>query len=140
MSKHLQFVFWIGACVALTTPAYAHHSAAQFDPQAEFTTKATVVEWRWANPHCLLKVTVKGDGKKPDQEWIAETSNPAGMVSRGWARDQLKQGDQITITVRPSRDGALTGQVVRVVTPDGKTLAAYAGREGAPAGTPPAAF
>lgn len=137
MNKHLRLISWIGACLALATSAYAHHSAAQFDSQAEFTTQATVVEWRWVNPHCLLKFTVKSEGNEPDREWVAETSNPAGMTGRGWVRDQFKRGDQITITVRPSRNGAATGQIVRVVTPDGKTLTAYAGRsEGAPAAAP----
>jgi hypothetical protein len=136
MNMQLRFISGIGAWLALATAGYAHHSAAQFDSQAEFTTQATVVDWRWANPHCLIKFTVKGEGNKPARDWVAETSNPIGMASRGWVRDQFKPGDQITITVRPSRDGAATGQVVRVVTPEGKTLTAYGRSEGAPAAAP----
>ena len=136
MSRHLRFLSWIGACVALTSSAYAHHSAAQFDSKAEFTTKAKVLEWHWANPHCLLKFVAKGEGNNPDREWVAETSNPTDMGRRGWIRNQLKLGDEITITIRPSRDGAATGQVVRVVTADGKTLTAYGRSEGASAPVP----
>jgi hypothetical protein len=136
MNKQLGFISGIGACLASATAAYAHHSHAHFDPQAEFTTQATVLDWRWSNPHCLIKFSTKAEGSKPASEWVAETSNPIGMASRGWVRDQFKPGDQITITVRPSRNGAPTGQVVRVVTPEGKTLTAYVGQApGAPAGT-----
>lgn len=112
----------------------AHHSAASFDPQAEFTTEATVVDWRWTNPHCLLRFVVKGQGQKADQTWVAETSNPADMERRGWVRNQLKAGDVITITVQPSRNGAPVGRVMKVVQSDGKVLPAY-GRQ--PATTAP---
>ena len=111
--------------VIATSQVSAHHSAAAFDPQAEFTTEATVVEWRWTNPHCLLRFVVKGTGQNPDQTWVAETSSPVDMERRGWARQQLKAGDMITITIQPSRNGAPVGRVMKVVQPDGKVLPAY---------------
>jgi len=109
-----------------TAQVNAHHSAASFDAQAEFTTQATVVDWHWINPHCLLRFVVKGQAGKADQTWVAETSNPADMERRGWVRNQLKPGDVITITIQPSRNGTPVGRVMTVVQADGKVLPAYA--------------
>jgi hypothetical protein len=117
-------------------PGAAHHSAAAFDPQAQFTATATVVQWRWTNPHCLLTFVVKGEGQKAEQQWIAETSNPTDMARRGWIREQLKPGDVITLTIQPARNGAPVGRIMSVVLADGKSLRAYGRQEGSPAPTP----
>jgi hypothetical protein len=39
----------------------------------------------------------------------------------GWAKDSLKAGDQITVTVNPSKAGTPSGNLVKIVFPNGKT-------------------
>ena len=50
----------VGACVALAAAgaATAHHSFGMFDQKKELTLEATVVEYRWKNPHTHLVVSV----------------------------------------------------------------------------------
>lgn len=100
--------------------AAGHHSAATFDTTTEVTLTGTVTSWRWFNPHCLLEFDVTRDGVVT--HWTAETSNPADMTLRGWARSSFKTGDVIAITLQPACNGSPVGRIVSVVLPDGKGL------------------
>ena len=99
----------------------AHHSAATFDTTTEITFKGTVTRWHWFNPHCLLEF----DGAQENgdvRHWTAETSNPADMTLRGWARTSFTPGDAVTITVQPARNGSPVGRIMSVVLASGKVL------------------
>lgn len=87
----------------------------------QLTMKATVTEWMWANPHCFLKFDVRDD-KDNVIHWAAEVSNPSDMTKRGWSLHSFKPGDEITVTIRPAKNGASVGQLVKVVFPSGQTL------------------
>jgi len=79
------------------------------------------VEWLWANPHCLLKVAVKGeDGQTVN--WVLETQAPPNIVPSGWRKDSFKPGDEVTVTLTPARNGKALGGIKGVVLPNGKTL------------------
>ncbi len=69
----------------LSVPLAAHHGASAFDSTKRVTMKGTVVEWFWANPHCILRFDVSND-KGDVEHWVAEGSNPADMVNGGWAK------------------------------------------------------
>jgi len=105
----------------VSAPLAAHHGAASFDSGKQMTMKGTVTEWVWANPHCFLKYDVT-DNTGQVEHWVAETSNPPDMVNRGWSKQSLKPGDQITVTVEPVKNGRPRGRVLQVILADGKTL------------------
>jgi hypothetical protein len=107
--------------LAVSVPLPAHHGAAGYDMDKQLTMKGTVTEWLWANPHCFLKYDTKDDAGNA-AHWAVEVSNPTDMVKRGWARQSLKIGDEITVTVRPAKNGATVGQLLKVVLPNGQTL------------------
>jgi hypothetical protein len=44
--------------VALTAPAFAHHSFDMFDAARTVTIQGTVKEFEWRNPHAWLRVLV----------------------------------------------------------------------------------
>jgi hypothetical protein len=114
----------IGALLAislLSVPVFAHHGNASFDVGKKLTLKGTVTEWVWANPHCWLKFDVKDDSGKA-VNWVAETNNAADMVEKGWSKQTLKTGDQITATVEPVKNGKPVGRLLTVVLPSGQTL------------------
>jgi Family of unknown function (DUF6152) len=108
-------------CLAVSSPLAAHHGAAGYDPEKQLVMKATVSEWLWANPHCFLKYDTTDD-KGEVAHWAAEVSNPVDMTKRGWTKHSLNVGDQITVTVRPAKNGAPVGQLLKVVLPNGQTL------------------
>jgi len=100
----------------------AHHSMAMFeeDPAKRVTLKGTVVQWVWANPHCLLELQVAGEGQPV--KWVVETSNPLDMTNRGWTRNSLKPGDQVAVVTRPMKNGKPLGLIVQVQLADGRVL------------------
>ena len=108
-------------CLAVPSPMPAHHGTAGYDMEKELVMKATVTEWLWANPHCFLKYDTS-DEKGNIAHWAAEVSNPVDMTKRGWSKHILNVGDQVIVTVRPAKNGAPVGQLLKVVLPSGQTL------------------
>ena len=117
--------------IALTAavPVFAHHSGFAFDPVNTLIVKGTVTEWFWANPHCLLKFDVTSDSGEV-AHWVTETQSPANMIDAGWRRNDLKSGDDVTVTVQPARNGNPVGRIVRVEFADGRILDANQDRTG----------
>jgi hypothetical protein len=114
--------FIAAACfLAIAVPLPAHHGAAGYDMEKQLVMKATVTDWLWANPHCFLRYDTT-DEKGEVEHWTVEVSNPVDMTKRGWSKHSLNAGDQVTVTVRPARNGAPIGQLLKVVLPNGQTL------------------
>jgi len=107
--------------VSFSLPLFAHHGNAALDMSKKVVLKGVVTDWRWQNPHSILKFDVKDDSGNV-VNWSAEINNPADMVERGWTAHSIKIGDQITITVNPVKSGKPVGRIVQVVFPDGRTL------------------
>ena len=105
----------------VTTPVLAHHGSAAFDVGKRLELKGTVTEWVWSNPHCWLKFDVKDDSGKT-VNWVAETTNSADMMEKGWSKLTFKAGDEVTVTLEPVKSRQPVGRVVSVVLPNGKTL------------------
>ena len=117
----------LGAWIVVV-PLFAHHSTGNYVTGTTVTIKGTVTEWFWANPHCLLKFDVKTDSSEV-VHWVAETGAPANMIDAGWRKNSLKPGDQVTVTLRPAKNGKPVGSAVRVEFADGKTLQVGADEE-----------
>ncbi len=115
------------AAVAMTVPAYAHHSFAMFDAQKTMTIEGTVSEFQYTNPHSWLEVDVPGETVK---HWSLEMNNVLGLRRGGWRASTLQRGDKVKVTMHPLRDGTSGGQLLTVVTADGKTLYGNGGPPG----------
>jgi hypothetical protein len=102
-------------------PMFAHHGTAVFDTDKTVTMKGTVTEWDWSNPHCLLQFDIKNEAGQV-VHWIAETQNPAEMVSLGWGKSSFKTGDEVTVTLMPVKNGRPYGRIKLVVLADGKAF------------------
>jgi len=106
-----------GAVFAVPGPALAHHGTrASYDlnPAGERTFTATVTEFKWANPHIYILFDVTDD-KGNVVHWGAETHPPYLMSKHGWFKGMLKPGDQITVTVFPSKAGTPVGLLSKLV-------------------------
>ena len=116
-------ILGVVATVMMTVPAavVAHHSAAMFDSTTEVTLQGTVVEWQWRNPHCTLRMDVKGaDGAV--KTWSVATANIADLSKRGWSRRTFNVGDTVTVVIRPARSGEPVGMIETVTLPDGQKI------------------
>jgi len=107
--------------VSVSMPLFAHHGTSVYDMRKTLTMKGVVTEWDWSNPNCFFQFDVKSEGGQV-VHWIAETQNPANMVYRGWGKTSFKPGDEITITLVPTKNGQPFGRITLVVLPNGKTL------------------
>ena len=116
-------VITLAAAVGLVMPwvASAHHGGAAFDNGKTTVLKGTVVEWIYSNPHCLLKLDVKGEDGKVVQ-WIAEGQAPNVIFPGGYRKDSFKVGDQVVITVEPVKNNQPMGRILQSVLADGKVL------------------
>ncbi len=126
--KQLAFFSIAFALLAMPVAMFGHHGNAAYDLNKPITLKATVTEFAWSNPHVQIYFDVK-DGNGNIVHWASETVSP-GMLSRaGWSKNELKPGDQITITVGPSKNGAPVGYALKIVLSNGKELILGQGRD-----------
>src|SRR5580692_4257615 len=111
----------VAGVLSVSVPLFAHHGSSVFDATKTVTMKGSVTEWDWFNPHCLLQFDVMNEGGQV-VHWIAETQNPAEMVSLGWGKTSFKPGDEVTVSLMPVKNGNPFGRVSLVVVPDDKTF------------------
>jgi Family of unknown function (DUF6152) len=111
--------------VIFSGPLFGHHGAANFENKT-LAVKGTVVEWYWANPHCVLKFDEKADNGQV-RHWVAETQAPNFIldVDSRWSKNSFKPGDQVTVTLRPAKDGQYAGSINKVLLADGTELVAF---------------
>jgi hypothetical protein len=97
-----------GITMAAASPAPAHHSFTVFDTQHPLELIGTVQEFRFASPHSLILLEVKGqDGKST--VWTLEGASPNILVRDGWSSRSLKAGDEVQVTIDPLRSGSPGG-------------------------------
>jgi hypothetical protein len=105
----------------LATPALPHHSNVAFEVNTVNTLTGVVKNFRWANPHIWIVVTVD-DGKGGRVDWNIEGRAPSVLARAGWSKFSIAVGEKITVDYSPAKDGSKTGLVARVTKGDGTIL------------------
>ncbi len=90
--------------LTISGPTFAHHSSALYDQEREITLTGTVTEFRLTNPHMQILFDVKTD-QGNIEHWRSNGDNPVNLRRRGWNRNTIKPGDQITVSGHPVKDG-----------------------------------
>ena len=131
-------------------PVVAHHSfAAEFDADSPIDLTGVVTKIEWRNPHtdnygyvtpgeyyddgyegyegpCReFSQRVFIDVETPQGEyenWALEMGSPNGLMRRGWTRNSLQIGDEVSIEGSRAKDGSLKGNVRSVVLSNGERL------------------
>jgi hypothetical protein len=108
--RSMAFSFLVAAAgLALaSSPVSAHHGITNYDMKKTIVLTGTVTAFDWSNPHCLAYVDVKDDAGYV-KHWTLELSSTFTMSHRGWDKDTLKRGDQVTLETHPARNGAPIG-------------------------------
>ena len=116
----LRLSLLIPTLIAVTVPAAAHHSYAMFDMNKTVVLDATVVRFKWQNPHAFIEADAVARGAR--ERWAIEMTSPNNLAQAGWRRTALKTGDRVKIYVHPLRSGAKGGSYVGIVLADGSSL------------------
>jgi hypothetical protein len=116
---HSIAVLLIASCAP---QAYAHHSfAVHFEAEASLEVSGVVERFNFANPHGMLFFTVT-DANGVETQWRAETNSPSLLRRRGWNKDTLKPGDEVTLLGFPARDDSNYMRISKITFADGREL------------------
>jgi len=120
-NKRAKLTGLMASLLMLCAPVLAHHGGSEYDTEHPLTLKGSVTEFNWTNPHCQIFLDTKDDKGKV-VSWAIETYAPAVMKRSGWTRETLHAGDEVTVTVIPSKKGNPVGMIRKLVLPNGKEL------------------
>lgn len=109
------------AFLTASAPAFAHHGIARYDTKKVVTVMGTVTEFRFANPHSIIFLSVK-DTAGNVQQWQGELTSPNFLGRSGWNSHTLKTGDEVTLSGHPDKTGAKIAWITKVILPDGREL------------------
>jgi len=131
-TKLFRIIAGAALLVATAAPLIAHHSfAAEFDVNKPVKIKGTVVKMEWVNPHSWIHIDVTGpDGKV--ERWTVEGGAPNALIRRGWTKNSLPIGIEITIDGFQAKDGAYRANARDVTFPDGTKLSIGSTGPGSP--------
>ena len=111
----------------VSTPLVAHHgTGVSYDASKAYTMKATITEFRYANPHPQLFFDFK-NSKGEVEHWSAEiAANPSQLVASGWGRkrslEALAPGTNVTVLIAPARAGGTVGLCQKITNEKGEEI------------------
>lgn len=116
--------------IAAARPTFAHHAfAAEFDSNKPFTVTGVVSKVAWQNPHVYVYVDAKDESGKM-VTYALECNSVNTLLHKGWTRDALKKGDQVTVSAfgakdpRPLSDGSVHANARSIKMADGHSVSA----------------
>lgn len=87
--------------------AVAHHSfAAEFDRAKPIELTGIVTKVEWTAPHVWFYINVKDADTGEMGNWGVEMGPPHLLQRRGWLRESLAIGTQVTVNASMSRNGS----------------------------------
>ena len=122
MMRSAGHVFLFAALSLVARSGVAHHSVSgNFDRDARQDITGTLTAFHLRNPHSHLEVdVVEEDGTV--SHWLVEWGTRNDLIRRGVDLDSVRVGDELTITLIPSRRLQHVGYARVLTLPDGTVV------------------
>ena len=118
--------------VGSAATASAHHSfAAEFDANRPVELKGKVVKMEWINPHSWIHLEVTNAAGQTEI-WMIEGGAPNALLRRGFNRDSLPAGTEISVQGFQAKDGSMRANGRDITFADGSKLFVGSSGTGAP--------
>lgn len=106
------------AALIASSLLFAHHSASQYDFANGVDVEGKIILIEVSNPHIdlILEIT-NDDGSTKEVRFEGHSRN--NVYRRGWRPDMMTEGDDITITIAPMRNGDDGGYIQDFKLSDG---------------------
>ena len=99
-----------------TLSAWGHHSfQAEFDDKKIMTLKGTVTKFEWTNPHSYIFMDVADPSGKV-VNWGIESHNLSILTRRGWNKNTLQPGEEISVLFFRHKDPEKNKGFARTIT------------------------
>jgi len=98
----------------LSSVVFAHHSRAHYGRE-EMTTRGSVIEYKWRNPHVFVVWETKDQSGKPTQ-WVGEMASVTSMIADGMTKNSLKPGQEIVVIAFPSTNPGSTEALIKKIS------------------------
>jgi hypothetical protein len=120
------------ATLGTAATASAHHSfAAEFDANRPVELTGKVVRMEWINPHSWIHLEVVNDAGETET-WMIEGGAPNALLRRGFNRNSLPAGTEISVQGFPATDGSMRANGRDITFADGSKLFVGSSGTGAP--------
>ena len=125
----------VGVCawmVGTAVPVTAHHAfAAEFDADSPVEFSGTVTKVEWVNPHVWIHLDVtRDDGTM--EGWAFEAGTPNVLFRRGFTRDSLLPGTDVSVDGYQAKDGTNRANGRDITFVDGTKMFLGSSGTGAP--------
>src|SRR3954470_22110481 len=120
-SQVFTFAMLVGGLLVTGSSLFAHHGDAAYTSKSIELKDAVVTEYRWQNPHSLIKVRAKTE-KGEDQVWTMEMGSTPSMAQLGFSKSTMKPGDVISVILYPTKNGTSVGRMHQITFADGTKL------------------
>jgi hypothetical protein len=117
----------VASLLVVSALIWAHHgTATSYDTDHVWTTWATVVEFRYLNPHPSLRFERKDKNGKVET-WESEAGdNPSQLARAGWTKSRsmeaLKPGTRVKLYLSTARAGGYVTVVEKFENEKGESI------------------